>query len=73
MRPFSSGRSFMDGAGEEVYYCFACQARYNPQELTNCGGCGCLWPHEGDDDGTTQTLCGDCRRGIEEEELASRW
>ncbi|MGC9539744.1 hypothetical protein [Streptomyces sp. UG1] len=64
--------AFMDGAGEEVYYCFTCQARYNPQELTNCGGCGCLWPHEGDDDGTPQTLCGDCRRGIEEEELASR-
>ncbi|MEU1800121.1 hypothetical protein [Streptomyces sp. NPDC019937] len=65
--------AFMDGAGEELYYCFTCQARYKLEELANCGGCGCLWPYEGADDGTAQMLCGDCRRRIEDEELASRW
>lgn len=65
--------AFMDGPGEEMHYCFTCQARYSLEELANCGGCGCLWPHEGDDDGTAQILCGDCRRRIEDEELASRW
>ncbi len=65
--------AFMDGPGDEWFYCFTCQARYKPDELAGCTGCGRLWPHGREGEGTTQTLCDDCRRRIEDEELASRW
>jgi hypothetical protein len=31
--------AFVDGPGEEYFYCFTCQARYKPDDLAGCAGC----------------------------------
>lgn len=56
------------GDNEDVEHCFTCGATYSAHELDNCVACGCYWPHEGDDDGTAQTLCEACRERIRIEE-----
>ncbi|MFD8951577.1 hypothetical protein ACFV0B_22260 [Streptomyces xanthophaeus] len=59
------------GDSEYVEHCFDCNATYSPHDLANCAACGCFCPHEGDDDGTSQTLCDYCRQQILiEEEMA---
>ncbi|MFD3553788.1 hypothetical protein ACFWWA_17020 [Streptomyces goshikiensis] len=57
------------GDDEDVEHCFTCDATYSADELDNCVGCGSYWPHEGDDDGTAQTLCESCREQIRIEEM----
>ncbi|WP_405805610.1 hypothetical protein OG729_10025 [Streptomyces sp. NBC_00210] len=51
---------FADSSPHRLLYCFSCAARYSPSELAPCTACGRRWPVEGDDDGTTQTLCQGC-------------
>ncbi|MCX4546612.1 hypothetical protein [Streptomyces sp. NBC_01565] len=59
---------FVDPIGDKDLYCVTCATRYALDELGNCAACGCYWPHEGDDDGTRQTLCGMCQDQIRREE-----
>ncbi|MFJ7159216.1 hypothetical protein ACIQUQ_30315 [Streptomyces sp. NPDC101118] len=56
----SEGIVFANGE-RELRYCFSCATHFDPAELTRCASCSRPWPHEGDDDGTTDTLCTTCR------------
>ncbi|GGP78402.1 PHD finger domain-containing protein [Streptomyces melanogenes] len=61
--------TFADPAAAAALYCFTCAARFAPDALVSCGGCGCLHPRpETPEDTTRQLLCPSCRQQVLGEE-----